>query len=611
MALRIWLPLNGTLENLGCSDVIVENHGATVDTDGKIGSCYSFDGSNDYILGLPAVLNNDTEEWSFTCWFKPEISHTGCIFSNRTATNEKGIAIFYYGSKMYIDDGARWQFTPSITIEVGQWNNIAVTRNTSEKKFYVNGVFSNSTTTVGTPTSANATAFAIGMSQSGSTSVSNNQLNGKLNDVRVYDHCLSAAEVHEISQGLVLHYKLNGTHSGVGENLFRTTPSTYTPADYRSYTVNLTENLVKGDTYTFQAWDVDVSHTGKTESQIGFGLWWGGSSVMLFSISGTSYFTDGHADYICETFTAPNSTHANTENAWIAFYNSPTNKDGTRSMSIGKWKLEKGSIPTGYIESDLDTEIDTTRVADSSGYGHHGLILNTVEVNTDTPRYNSCLNLVSGNSMINCGRGGMVTDSITVNLWVKIATWGNPVSCTEGGGWNFENSNGLQFPVNLKDTGYKRANSDILPADLLNEWHMLTGVYDRINQKTRIYIDAELKKETDTESDALVNYHASNVIWLGAEATSSATSASNGMVGCVSDFRIYCTPLSDDDILSLYNTPAKIDKSGKIYSFSLKESDSVKISKKGVFALNNAIETQVQKAKINKEFVSANEFIER
>jgi hypothetical protein len=46
MALRVWLPLNGTLENKGISDVTVTNNGATVDNNGKIGKCYSFNGTN-------------------------------------------------------------------------------------------------------------------------------------------------------------------------------------------------------------------------------------------------------------------------------------------------------------------------------------------------------------------------------------------------------------------------------------------------------------------------------------------------------------------------------------------------------------------------------------
>lgn len=45
MALQVWLPLNGTLENKGLSNVTVTNNGATVDNNGKIGKCYSFNGN--------------------------------------------------------------------------------------------------------------------------------------------------------------------------------------------------------------------------------------------------------------------------------------------------------------------------------------------------------------------------------------------------------------------------------------------------------------------------------------------------------------------------------------------------------------------------------------
>ena len=49
MGLKVWLPLNGDLTQQGTSGVSVVNNNATVNTNGKIGSCYAFNGSNQYL----------------------------------------------------------------------------------------------------------------------------------------------------------------------------------------------------------------------------------------------------------------------------------------------------------------------------------------------------------------------------------------------------------------------------------------------------------------------------------------------------------------------------------------------------------------------------------
>ena len=150
----------------------------------------------------------------------------------------------------------------------------------------------------------------------------------------------------------------NGTQNS---NLAKTIPKSFSPTSYCAYQINLTENLTANQTYTIQLWNVDVSHSAKTEAELGIDIYWGGGSVRLVQWRGPTYFTNGHANYLMKTFTPTSSqaSHSQAVNLWLNFYNSPGNVDGTRNMSIGKWKLEKGSIPTGWIP-DVTNELYTT-----------------------------------------------------------------------------------------------------------------------------------------------------------------------------------------------------------------------------------------------------------
>lgn len=214
MSLQIWLPLTKNSLNYGCHPSNVTETGVTLNTNGKIGGCYSFANSA-YLMGTHSFITNNTNEWSFACWMKLNATTVGqTLFSCRTSAAANGITVFYYGSQWLLDDGVRWQFTPKITIAANRWYHICVVRKKGVGKYlYIDGVLDSSTTTTGTPTIVNTSKYAIGVCQNSASTVSGNPLNGYLNDIRFYDHALSEVEIKELAKGLCVHYKLDDVQS--------------------------------------------------------------------------------------------------------------------------------------------------------------------------------------------------------------------------------------------------------------------------------------------------------------------------------------------------------------------------------------------------------------
>lgn len=155
---------------------------------------------------------------------------------------------------------------------------------------------------------------------------------------------------------------ISATGSAINDNLFLYQPKTYNPASYLGYQLNLSENLVSGETYTIQFWDIDVSHSGKTADNLGIDAYWGGGSLRMKYWHGTDYFTDGHADYLVGTFTVTSSqaSHSTAVNKFFNIYNSVGNVDGTRYLHVGAWKLEHGDAPTPWCMNPTDFPTENT-----------------------------------------------------------------------------------------------------------------------------------------------------------------------------------------------------------------------------------------------------------
>lgn len=465
MSLVVWLPLNGTLENKGISNAKVTNNGATIDTDGKIGYCYSFAGTTSSYMTASNVSIPATT-WSAAAWVYPTVSSASAyqwIFgiNGSTAGNFK-FGICTYKDKLGVRT-SNSTYTVSDTHSLNKWYHICVTYNNKLLKIYIDGILKYTNTSVTASSSTNNFYIGIRGGMAGA-------FHGKINDIRVYNNCISPAEVKEIAQGLVLHYKLD--------------------------------------------------------------------------------------------------------------------------------------------------DMSTTIVEDSSGYNNNGVRTGTISAYTDSPRYTQCMNLSAAASRINCGRSGMMTDSITINFWANLPTIPSAlsettgfVSCAENGGFRIQVGNN----AHLRSIIYINSAYAVIEGETAlqpNTWYMITLIYDRLNSKLYEYLNGEKEAEVTIENTGTIGYNSSNVIWIGAEARSN-TNYYNALIEKVSDFRIYCTPLLDTDIKSLYNNSMKVDNLQNIHTFKLVENkNKIAITRTGQLYCNELNETTT--AKFHKNLIiEAAEIIER
>ena len=224
MALQVWLPLTGNLNNIGLSDVSATNSGATVSTSGKIGSCYQLTGSSSQKITVsmsPTVTNSIG---SLACWVKfnslPSSSGWFCLMQLGASGGFAACRLGMYlehgsGINISINGSSTGANYKEYTFTTGIWYHICGVYDGTNVKLYINGTEQlNKTASVGSYTTAASNLF-IGGTNSYYTY-------GYFNDIRYYDHALSAKEVAEIAKGLVLHYKLDDPFCEPTTNLITT-----------------------------------------------------------------------------------------------------------------------------------------------------------------------------------------------------------------------------------------------------------------------------------------------------------------------------------------------------------------------------------------------------
>lgn len=588
MSLQVWLPLNGNLNNQGLSDVTVTNSGATVDSNGKIGSCYSFDGEDDFISltssSLYSTIKGGSLPFSIAMWVYRVDTTRAILFGDYTLSGGIDFNLEFTTSnkvRFY------WRANPdlvfdSAVVTTSKWNHIVVTYDGSTIKCYIDGVFAQSSTVTLVTRDKTSGSYYLGRdARTGTTA-----FNGKMNDFRLYDHCLSAKEVKEISKGLVCHYKLDNNGFG-NPNLITTMSSGGRTTLNGKYGLNadFSQNT---DTYGYfnvsPALELDSTYTLSFDvSNFPAGsIWnfklWNNDNYYIENIT-----KDGHYTY---TFVPSESKLPSDYNLTKFLFD-----DGGRANPAGmvyftNFKIEKGDRATSWCPHTSDSlytslGLNSTAELDCSGYKNDGNKIGDVLPSEPGGRYDTSTYCNSTNIGNNTPTGAAFIKCTLVNPIVNATSltinwWGNVEDYSYQNSGILSLSNNSSYPDDYTSSALAQYDSvfrfnltdgndtsiDSLALIETGNWHMYTLVFN--NGIVQGYRDG-VSIISNSKSGTLAQF---SYIYMGINEAGGVYRQTKSKW---SDFRIYSTALSASDIKELYNTSASIDKNGNMYAYEFKE----------------------------------------
>ena len=501
------------------------------------------------------------------------------------------------------------------SFDTNTWYHLGFTWNggTGELKLYLNG---SCVATSNVPSSAN---FSVNSSLKFT-------YDGPryLNDVRIYDHCLSPKEVEEIAKGLVLHYRLD--YYWLAENLLINTHfdnrySQTTGWDtakngtllanswggYNSGVANqatvyhahlkevngeyvyeyikdannswlgisqggLQSKLTAGTKYTF-SWE-QYCVSGSNYVNTGLYYYKTGASSASFHLGyayGNSGRVTGQWQKFTYTFTAPSDADYAKNMSWYVY----GAQGGNGTFYARHFKLEKGDKATPWSPAKTDTlytalEYDSTTVYDSSGYSNNGTIVGSLTAAAGSPRYDVAMQFSTAGNYIHTYLHNFTSPiaELTFSCWCYLdSIVAYPASSMlfkdeSSIGYNTSSKlNGMltEYPATNTSMFFRMQHIEIQP----HTWFHLVLTFN--HGILSGYLNGEKKDTLD---------YSATFTQIILDEGSDNLSFNN--IGCpwdgkLSDFRMYMTSLTDDQVKELYNTSMSIDSNGNVYARELSE----------------------------------------
>ena len=582
---------------------------------GRTGKCATFNNNaGNCIANSTTEFNYTVEDFSWCMWLKKD-------FASKTANAMYAFTVgradaggYGYGLGVLSSAQIIFQFgTSSWAIDCpdNEWHHFAFTRKGTAIKIYRDGALITSATFGGTlPTYSDGNGPGVGCFHYTGNIY---PLIGAISDFRIYNHTLSAKEVYELSRALIVHYPLSAPGNAQAnllawtKNYTESTPLVHTSAskDGMKYLGN--DSLITvtpGKDYYIQVKSTGIpgTHGGNTgtdrftiflyQRNQGTSKAIGGYDAAPNLGKNNIYINDPDRQLYVWKWTAPS-------NAQDITLCTNSYSDGTTAVTLKFWdfKIEEGTY-TSYVPSKNSAQYGelgygTGTVRDATG---RGIDLSyssaSPEFITGSPRYATALNF---NQQTYAYRDsfGHVLSNITIAFWFRPISNNNAEHFLFGmfSTWR-SNGTGMYHRVNTSVYPL-RFKSDAESADkmiehtyTLNAWQHVAIVYDGTTIK--YYVNAVLAHSITYGSNGtctLGNIYLGNSMYNNHPASETDDSA-------MSDFRLYGTALTADDVKYLYETSAAIDNNGDMFADSFEETEMLpRVGKEGLVYGKNLSES--------------------
>lgn len=608
MSLLAWYPLISDGKNQGLDGIDLTTVGNVTYTDGKIGKAATFP-ANAGVRFRRAAFSAQTN-WSVAAWVKcsAAASASQWAFNNGRDSNNDGWHCYFNpaGTMLYLRIGSTmW----SKATTLGTWYHVAMTVDKDSKyTFYLDGI------QVGTGTVATLPDYsevnnlmAIGGFYYNGGDIY--PLNGQVQDFRYYDHVLSHREVKELSKGLCLHVPLDwGANPNMVKNSYTfMNKNAGASNQWTNSGLTYASSLVIEDDTAPAKWVLKRVITNAKETNVGgagcfYGI--GSKGLTAADLIENEYYTWSFwaksdsgipgglgAGAVVESQTHVSNTgfgalDSNWRKHIVTFKFTKTDRltncfyvtvpaSSTVDFQVCGLKLEKGQVATPYIPHVEEAAYTVSRYAnlvkeECSGFKKNTAMLSAPINGGTSPKGYTCTYFDGIDDAIQIDEAAMpkiISDRFTIAFWIKPDGENGSRSVYFGSNGNVAYTINIEKNASNQLRFYWNGNPDYNNTSFTitdGSWQHIAIVRESATS-TKFYKNGVLVN-TYTSSCA-AQTSGSAIYYIGRDQRTGATAYK----GYMSDFRLYASALSADDIKALYNIGAEIDNSGKVYCNNLVE----------------------------------------